>query len=685
MLVQKKLTSSGCTTVAQVADKIKAALTGNSNINSSYDVSVEGGKIKLQAKIKTGMSGTDTNKTARYNLGQYTMTGGTSGGGTTAGRTGAPATGLSLGSFSGGANEVGHYKTTETKNPDDSVTTTTTWVVDSPAKKATNTINGISSVPDGSGITLHGYDRYGYSTTAYLVFKDGSDGLKYDSANGYYTIGKNYTGTVSLGSFSLNFSGGKLTLTSGYTGSLGNSSSISDGITALAPSTIPVTTYTATTPLAGSALVNTQSGKNGDVAHWDIDLSGYNTSDTDKAEELIAAYVGKSISHSAYSGNNYEFIDTGSDDGMDAVYRVKDSTVMDLNNVRTAVQGGATVSEAFSNLVKSKVSYSSLMTNADGDVVGVQFNASVPGTEGNSQTISVKEGTLRSYTIDFNGLANPEKLDGNGFRFYCATDPSQWVNVAFSNGVKNQDDKPASGTATQDIETLIIDVSGVNSVEDLVNLVDEKLGDYFDNEYKHFFKVVSNPEDGTLTIYDERRFTLLNRSDYPDKQEKGAKIGDGILDNVVKDKREVYVNRMVIQHTDKSSANINIEIPQTTLDHIYGYLKENVTMSDFSVMTKENRERLLGMPPEDGLIDEGINYLLDGQTLIGAQITHMENADNNIIVSHENTTAAESVIRDADMAAAMAEFTKNNILAQAAQSMLAQANQNPQNILSLLQ
>ncbi|MDD7223796.1 MAG: flagellin, partial [Lachnospiraceae bacterium] len=50
----------------------------------------------------------------------------------------------------------------------------------------------------------------------------------------------------------------------------------------------------------------------------------------------------------------------------------------------------------------------------------------------------------------------------------------------------------------------------------------------------------------------------------------------------------------------------------------------------------------------------------------------------------ENTTAAESQIRDTDMASTMVEYTKNNILQQAGQSMLAQANQSTQGVLSLL-
>ena len=56
-----------------------------------------------------------------------------------------------------------------------------------------------------------------------------------------------------------------------------------------------------------------------------------------------------------------------------------------------------------------------------------------------------------------------------------------------------------------------------------------------------------------------------------------------------------------------------------------------------------------------------------------------------MVIGNENTTAAESVIRDADMAKTMMEYAKSNLLAQGSQSMLAQANQTPQAVINLLQ
>lgn len=84
-------------------------------------------------------------------------------------------------------------------------------------------------------------------------------------------------------------------------------------------------------------------------------------------------------------------------------------------------------------------------------------------------------------------------------------------------------------------------------------------------------------------------------------------------------------------------------------------------------------------------IDDAINKVSETRSALGAVQNRLEHTINNLGTSAENLTAAESRIRDTDMAAEMMAFTKNNILTQAAQSMLAQANQQPQGVLQLLQ
>ena len=83
-------------------------------------------------------------------------------------------------------------------------------------------------------------------------------------------------------------------------------------------------------------------------------------------------------------------------------------------------------------------------------------------------------------------------------------------------------------------------------------------------------------------------------------------------------------------------------------------------------------------------INTAINKVSTQRAALGAVQNRLEHTINNLSVTSENLTAAESRIRDVDMAKEMMSFTKNNILSQAAQSMLAQANQQPQGILQLL-
>ncbi|UJF33224.1 flagellin N-terminal helical domain-containing protein [Paenibacillus hexagrammi] len=83
-------------------------------------------------------------------------------------------------------------------------------------------------------------------------------------------------------------------------------------------------------------------------------------------------------------------------------------------------------------------------------------------------------------------------------------------------------------------------------------------------------------------------------------------------------------------------------------------------------------------------IDEAIQKVSENRSKLGAYSNRLEHTINNLSTASENLTTSESRIRDVDMAKEQTKFTKNNILVQAATAMLAQANQQPQNVLSLL-
>ena len=85
------------------------------------------------------------------------------------------------------------------------------------------------------------------------------------------------------------------------------------------------------------------------------------------------------------------------------------------------------------------------------------------------------------------------------------------------------------------------------------------------------------------------------------------------------------------------------------------------------------------------MIEDAINYVSDVRGTLGATQNRLDHTINNLSVMEENIQDAESTIRDTDIADEMMSYTKNNILIQSAQAMLAQANQVPQGVLQLLQ
>ena len=115
------------------------------------------------------------------------------------------------------------------------------------------------------------------------------------------------------------------------------------------------------------------------------------------------------------------------------------------------------------------------------------------------------------------------------------------------------------------------------------------------------------------------------------------------------------------------------------------------TMTSTSLGLKElGSETIMSLAaPDDanraiGTLDEALKRLNKQRADLGAYQNRLEHTVNGINIGAENLQAAESRIRDTDMAAQMVEFTKNQVLTQSGTAMLAQANAQSQNVLSLL-
>ena len=101
-------------------------------------------------------------------------------------------------------------------------------------------------------------------------------------------------------------------------------------------------------------------------------------------------------------------------------------------------------------------------------------------------------------------------------------------------------------------------------------------------------------------------------------------------------------------------------------------------MSGISINPRENAVKALEK------LDHALEYALKENTKMGAYQIRLNETEETLINANENTASANSTLTDADMAKSMGDFVKDNVLSQAAQMMLAQANQNASKVLELL-
>lgn len=139
-------------------------------------------------------------------------------------------------------------------------------------------------------------------------------------------------------------------------------------------------------------------------------------------------------------------------------------------------------------------------------------------------------------------------------------------------------------------------------------------------------------------------------------------------------------NSITFQVGANVDQNIKINIASATAESLglRGKGQDGEDGALVSVSDTETANRTLAT------IDEALKNVNRQRADLGAVQNRMEMAAKDINVAAENMTSAESVIRDADIAQEMVDFTKNSILQQASTAMLAQANSQSQNVLSLL-
>ena len=151
----------------------------------------------------------------------------------------------------------------------------------------------------------------------------------------------------------------------------------------------------------------------------------------------------------------------------------------------------------------------------------------------------------------------------------------------------------------------------------------------------------------------------------------GEDIGAGVKSTVGNGETVDIGKSLTIHHGTRANQAINF--------YINDMRSEALGINLAKVTTRPNATSAIS------IIDGAISYALDEATHVGAYLQRLEYTESNVVTTEENIQGAESTICDADMAKEMTEYTKFNVLSQAAQSMLAQVNQNMSGVLSLLQ
>lgn len=147
---------------------------------------------------------------------------------------------------------------------------------------------------------------------------------------------------------------------------------------------------------------------------------------------------------------------------------------------------------------------------------------------------------------------------------------------------------------------------------------------------------------------------------------------------------DMHIDKLVYPvPTSSDYEHLNALKPETTDEYkeYQNFLMKakDMTLQDVSLLTRDDARTAIRV------IDSALNYVLDQATNLGAYSKRLDYNQSNIETYYTNLQAADSTIRDADMAREMTEYTKYNILQQSSQAMLAQANQSSSQILSLLQ
>ena len=372
------------------------------------------------------------------------------------------------------------------------------------------------------------------------------------------------------------------------------------------------------------------------------------------------------------------------------------------------------------------------------DIAGVSVDVTTNAKEGGESAIWDAAGTKLTLSLKDGKVYNQAEIDDlikNAKQENSqATGTPANVSVKFSTGVftstKLKGTATAAGKKSASTATKITDAANTNYVgANSIKISSKKYGE--DNDVKISLKFDAEVGDDKVSCTKSATYdadgSIKTKGEYVLSLQAGKTYTEQDIEKLLKDAGLDYDVELTGPDPDNSDEANTLFVTDSTvkttitlangagLGDTDAYLgqtnydvstagegltlqigaNEGQTMSlnigDMSATALGVSGNSINIATQDGaskattVIDDAIKKVSAQRSSLGAVQNRLEHTISNLDTSSENLQTAESRIRDVDMAEEMVEYSKNNILQQAAQSMLAQANQSTQGVLSLLQ
>ena len=241
-------------------------------------------------------------------------------------------------------------------------------------------------------------------------------------------------------------------------------------------------------------------------------------------------------------------------------------------------------------------------------------------------------------------------------------------------------------------KTYTTSVSATNSLSELITKANSQSSAAFSTEIRTGSYIGKDVAGDTVATADQKQALTISAGGTGVNHQisgitisvtntKGAvqKSANAVLDNFsesVRAQNKSSDNSMVLQVGTKANQSIKVGLTDMRAEALG---LQSSSGANIQIGTQAQANAAINV------LDNAVQKALDQQTTIGSIESRLEYTSANLTTASENVQSSESTIRDANMAKEMTEYTKNNVLMQAAQSMLAQANQSSSSVLSLLQ